>query len=97
MKIHKKILAKAQEYRGYTAEILAEMVKIPSYSAQEEAICQMIAATCKGAGFDDVRIDGLGNVVARIGNGSKEIAFDAHIDTVEVGDESQWEFEPFSG
>lgn len=97
MEINKKVLAKAKTYRNYTAEILSEMVKIPSYSAQEEDVCQMIVKTCQEADFDEVRIDGLGNVVARIGNGPKTIAFDAHIDTVEVGDESQWECDPFSG
>jgi putative selenium metabolism hydrolase len=44
-----------------------------------------------------VRIDGLGSVVARIGNGPKKIALDAHIDTVEVGDPGQWKLAPFSG
>lgn len=97
MEIREHILAKAKEYREYAAQTLSEMVKIPSYSSQEEAVCKMIAKTCEDAGFDEVRIDGLGSVVARIGNGPKIIAFDAHIDTVEVGDPSQWKFDPFSG
>ncbi|MCP4395747.1 MAG: YgeY family selenium metabolism-linked hydrolase [bacterium] len=97
MDINKTILNKAKEYRNYTAETLSEMVKIPSYSTQEEAVCKMIAQACEDAGFDEVRIDGLGSVVARVGNGPKKIAFDAHIDTVEVGDEGQWDLDPFSG
>ncbi|MCH7774781.1 MAG: YgeY family selenium metabolism-linked hydrolase, partial [Bacteroidetes bacterium] len=32
------------------------------------------------AGFDEVKIDGLGNVIGRIGNGKKIIAIDGHID-----------------
>ncbi|PID59118.1 YgeY family selenium metabolism-linked hydrolase [candidate division KSB3 bacterium] len=95
--MNEKILEKANAYRMYTAELLSEMVKIPSYSSKEEAVCQMIAKACEEAGFDEVRIDGLGSVVARIGNGPKKIAFDAHIDTVEVGDPAQWELDPFSG
>ena len=42
-------------------------------------------------------IDGLGSVVGRVGNGPKKIAFDAHIDTVEVGNMKNWKFDPFSG
>jgi putative selenium metabolism hydrolase len=52
---------------------------------------------CREAGFDEVRIDGLGSVIARVGNGPKKLAFDAHIDTVEVGNLANWNFDPFSG
>ncbi len=97
MTICEQILEKAKEYREYTAKLLSDMVKIPSFSGREEAVCALIAKTCEEAGFDEVRIDGLGSVVARIGNGPKIIAFDAHIDTVEVGDPSQWKLDPFSG
>src|SRR6056297_1972952 len=97
MAIKDEILAKAEEYRDYTAKTLSEMVKIKSYDGEEEAVCRKIVEMCEEAGFDEVRIDGLGSVVARIGNGPKSIAFDAHIDTVEVGDASQWSFDPFSG
>jgi putative selenium metabolism hydrolase len=55
----------------------------------------------------DVRIDGLGNVIARIGGGRTGtghagtgpvgLAFDAHVDTVGVGDPAAWELDPFSG
>jgi acetylornithine deacetylase/succinyl-diaminopimelate desuccinylase-like protein len=41
-------------------------------------------------GFDEVRIDPLGNVLGRIGNGPRVFAFDAHLDTVDVGDLTQW-------
>ncbi len=34
------------------------------------------------AGFDEVRMDGLGNVIGRIGNGKKILAIDGHMDTV---------------
>jgi len=97
MAIKDEILAKAKEYRDYTAKTLSEMVKIRSYDGEEEAVCRKIVEMCEEAGFDEVRIDGLGSVVGRVGNGPKSIAFDAHIDTVEVGDSSQWSFDPFSG
>jgi putative selenium metabolism hydrolase len=97
MGIQEDILKKAKEYRDYTATLLSEMVKIKSYSADEEAVCRKIAQMCEEAGFDEVRIDGLGSVIGRVGNGPKQIAFDAHIDTVEVGDPEQWNLDPFSG
>ncbi|MGD1821522.1 MAG: YgeY family selenium metabolism-linked hydrolase [Pleomorphochaeta sp.] len=97
MTINEQILAKAAEYSDYTAQNLSKMIQAKSYSSQEEDVCRLIVELCKEANFDDVRIDGLGSVIGRVGNGPKEIAFDAHIDTVEVGNMKNWDFDPFSG
>jgi putative selenium metabolism hydrolase len=97
MGLQKIILEKAKEYRDYTAQNLAKMVKVKSYSSKEEEVCRLIVELCKEALFDEVRIDGLGSVVGRIGYGKKSIAFDAHVDTVEIGNRDNWNFDPFSG
>jgi len=91
------IRAGAKAARAETAETLSAIVKIPSFSGQEENVCRKIQALCTDAGFDEVRIDGLGNVVARIGRGPRKLAFDAHVDTVGVGDPTRWLLDPFSG
>ncbi|MDY0303275.1 MAG: YgeY family selenium metabolism-linked hydrolase [Sphaerochaeta sp.] len=96
-KIAEQIRQKAAEYRDYTAENLSKLVKVKSYSSQEEDVCRLIVTLCEEAGFDEIRIDGLGSVVARIGNGPKQLAIDGHIDTVEVGNLANWEFDPFCG
>jgi len=97
MEIAERIRAKAAEQRDRTAELLAKLVQTKSYSSQEEDVCRLIAALCEDAGFDEVRIDGLGSVIARVGHGPKKLVFDAHIDTVEVGNLQNWLTDPFSG
>ena len=92
-----KIREMAEKYRDYTADILSQLVRIPSFSGQEKDVCSKIVSLCTEAGFDEVRIDNLGNVIARIGSGDEILAFDAHIDTVETGDKGAWEKDPFSG
>ena len=87
----------SEKYRDYTAEVLSEMVKVPSFSGEEENVIKKIEELCNKAGFDEVYIDGLGNLIGRVGSGSKKIVFDAHIDTVTVGDPDQWDTDPFSG
>ena len=72
-------------------------MKIPSFSGKEEAVCRKIASLCTEAGFDEVRFDGLGSVIARVGKGPRKLAIDAHVDTVGVGDPSRWATDPFSG
>lgn len=97
MSIQKTIREMAEKYRDYTAETLSKLVRTKSYSSKEEDVCRLIVKLCQEAGFDEVRIDGLGSVVARVGNGPKTLAFDAHIDTVEVGNLKNWTFDPFCG
>ena len=93
----KKIRETAKRYRQYTAECLSDMVKIPSLSAEEKDVVLKIREQLETAGVKDVRIDGLGNLIARVGAGPKILAFDAHIDTVDTGDVQQWDTPPFSG
>ena len=92
-----KILELADHYQKDTADYLSRMVKIPSLSGEEGEVIAAISDMCHKAGFDEVRVDGFGNLIARIGNGPKILAIDAHIDTVDVGDPAQWEFDPFCG
>ncbi len=95
--ISERVVSSARDLRGYTADTLSRLIRIPSPSGGEEKVCREIESMCRDAGFDDVRIDGLGNVIARLGSGKKILAFDAHVDTVGVGDTSQWKMDPFSG
>jgi putative selenium metabolism hydrolase len=91
------VLSRAQALRDFSAETLSALVKIPSPCGGEEAVCRVIAGMCREAGCRDVRFDGLGSVVARLGEGPRKLAFDAHVDTVGVGDPAQWSLDPFSG
>lgn len=74
-----------------------DLVRIQSYSGQEEEIIRFIAAKMTALGFDEVKIDAFGNVVGRIGHGDKVIMLDSHVDTVEVKDADKWQVPPFSG
>ncbi len=74
-----------------------DLVRIQSYSGQEERIARFIASKMEILGFNDVTIDRYGNVLGSVGNGGCTILFDSHTDTVEVQDEDQWDFPPFSG
>jgi len=97
MELAKKILEKAEEYKDYTTKNLSELIKIKSLSGEEEVVVQAVKKMMEDAGFDEVRIDGLGNVIGRIGNGKKIIAIDGHVDTVDLGNPEDWDFDPLGG
>lgn len=74
-----------------------EIVAIPSMDSDIEQVGQRIGEEMKRLGFDDVYVDRYGSIVGKIGNGPTIILYDSHIDTVGLGDESQWEWDPFIG
>jgi putative selenium metabolism hydrolase len=87
----------ADRHRDYAVKFLARIIQTPSFSAREEDLARLLAREFRTIGADEVQIDGLGNVLARLGNRGPVIAFDAHMDTVEVGQKSAWTTDPFSG
>jgi len=92
-----KINELSHKYSDYTAQNLSKLVKIKSTSMYEKEVQLELKRQMEEAGFDEVRIDGLGNVIGRIGNGKRILAIDGHMDTVDVGNPANWTFDPFSG
>jgi putative selenium metabolism hydrolase len=97
MDLAKTILKKAEEYKDYTANNLSKLIKIKSLSGEEEGVAKALKQMMEEAGFDEARLDELGNVIGKIGNGKKIIAIDGHIDTVDLGNLDAWEFNPLGG
>ncbi len=97
MSLAKQVLELAQQYADDTADQLSRLVKIPSLSGQEEAVNRELAHQLTAAGFDEVTIDPLGNCIGRLGRGPRVLAIDAHMDTVDVGERANWDFDPFGG
>ncbi|MBN1640347.1 MAG: YgeY family selenium metabolism-linked hydrolase [Anaerolineae bacterium] len=97
MEIAGHIRRRAAELGNRTAQDLSGLIQIRSLSGEEAAAIEHLRMLCTAAGVEDVRVDGLGNLVARVGRGPRILAIDAHIDTVDTGDETQWDLPPFSG
>lgn len=95
--IFNEINSLSEQYKDFTAGNLSRLVRIRSLSMQEKEVQAELQRQMGEAGFDEVRIDGLGNVIGRIGNGTKTVAFDGHADTVDVGNRNNWRFDPMGG
>ena len=87
----------AENYEQDMTKFLRDLVKIPSESAQEEGVIMRIKQEMEKLSFDKVEIDPMGNVLGFMGTGDKIIAYDAHIDTVGLGELSNWTFDPYEG
>lgn len=84
-------------YKNAITELAQQLVRIKSYSSQEGPIIEFLEQKMIELGFDNVKIDAMGNLLGTMGEGPKSILFDSHVDTVEVPDEKEWEFPPFGG
>jgi putative selenium metabolism hydrolase len=92
---YEAIRRRAKEMESDTVRFLFDLVRTPSFSSKERAVIAVIRREMEQIGFDKIRVDGLGNIIGRIGSGPRVIAFDGHVDTVYPGDRSQWSFDPF--
>ena len=92
-----KIKEAAEGYENDMTKFLREIVKFPGESCDEKAHADRILAEMKQVGFDEAGIDKMGNVIGYMGKGETLIAFDAHIDTVGIGNKANWKFDPYEG
>lgn len=95
--ILQQVEARAACYTPWTTRFLRDMIRLPSESTCEKAVVERVAQEMRECGFDEVKTDGLGNVLGRVGHGPAVIALDGHVDTVGVGDRSTWRRDPYDG
>ncbi|WP_406676510.1 YgeY family selenium metabolism-linked hydrolase [Moorella sp. ACPs] len=95
--IIKKIKAEVERYREDIIQFLRDIVAIPSPNGDIKAVAERIGREMKKLDFDEVFLDSMGNIVGRIGNGPKVLLYDSHIDTVDIADSDQWQWDPYKG
>ena len=92
-----RIKEAAQKYEADMTRFLRDIVKYPGESCGEKAHIDRIAEEMLKLDFDKVEIDPQGNVLGYMGTGKTLIGYDAHIDTVGIGNIDNWEFDPYEG
>ena len=94
---YEQIKKAAQGYQADMTRFLRAMISHPSESCAEKDVVACIRSEMEQLGYDQVEVDGLGNVIGWMGDGDKIIAIDSHIDTVGIGNLSNWEADPYEG
>ncbi len=85
------------QQREAIVTFLRELVAIPSMDSQIGPVGERAQAEMQKLGFTDIRFDSMGNTLGRIGDGPRILLYDSHIDTVGIGDPSEWQWDPFIG
>jgi putative selenium metabolism hydrolase len=82
--------------REHLIAFLQDLIRLPSPSTQEDQVAERLIEEMKRVGFAEVWVDRIGNVIGRIGAGSRpKLLYDAHLDTVGVGDPASWHRDPY--
>ncbi len=92
-----EILKRAEFCKSDMLRFLRDLCAIPSESGKERDVVQRVRREMEKSGFDEVKIDPMGNILGRVGSGRRIIAMDGHIDTVGVGDRAAWKWDPYDG
>ena len=93
----KEIQNRVNSSREDIIQFMLEICETPSMDSKIGPVGERVQAEMKKLGFDEVRFDKMGNTIGRIGNGDRVIVYDSHIDTVWIGDASEWKWDPFKG
>ena len=92
-----RLKARVAEQREPIIQFMRDICAIPSIMGRIGEVGKRVMAEMSQLGFEDVRFDRMGNVLGRVGNGPKILLYDSHLDTVDVGDRMEWEWDPFAG
>ena len=92
-----KINEAAMGYKDDMTRFLRDLVRIPGESCGEKGHIMRIKEEMEKVGFNKVEIDPMGNILGYMGTGKTLIGFDAHIDTVGIGNRDNWNFDPYEG
>lgn len=94
---YEKIKSAAADYLPQMSRFLRDLIAIPGESAEEADVIARIQQEMEALDFDRVEVDPMGNILGYMGDGDKIIAYDAHIDTVGIGNRDNWTFDPYKG
>jgi putative selenium metabolism hydrolase len=93
---NQEVDALVRKYEPEILEFARDIIKTRSYSGQERDLVTLIKSKMNALDFDEVRVDDIGNIMGRVGNGPHKILYDAHIDTVWAEDRGNWKMDPFA-
>lgn len=85
------------EKRNELIELCQQLIRIPSYSGQEDKLVDKLKEVFEQYNFDEIYVDKYGSIIAKIKGKHQgpKILLDAHIDTVPVPDTTKWKHDPF--
>lgn len=97
--MNQKFMELAKHYKGEIIQTASEMIQINSQSTQEGEFAQYVVNKMKSLGYDEVVVDTYGSVFGTVKGtgGGSSVMLNCHLDVVDEGDTSKWQYPPYSG
>lgn len=91
-----KMSVMTEARRQQTLDICQSLVRIRSLAGDEAAAIEKTREWMIALGYEDIRVDECGNVIAALyGGDGPTVMYDSHVDTVPEGDPAAWTRDPF--
>ncbi len=91
------LLKKAKSLESDHIQFLRDVVKLPHGSGKEGEVIARMQQEMQDLGYDEVKVDKLGNLFGRIGSGPRMLVIDGHCDVVDIGNLENWKVDPTGG
>lgn len=84
---------------GAALAFARDLIRIPGAPGAEGEVAERVRHEMEALRYDDVWIDGAGNVIGRIrGTGDgPAVLINSHLDVVDIGEPDSWEHAPYGG
>jgi putative selenium metabolism hydrolase len=69
---------------------LSDLIRIRTYTGEEGPAVERTLVELRAIGCDKVWMDSAGNALGQVGGHNSILLYDAHLDTNEIADESEW-------
>ena len=89
-----ELLEQAKAVESDLVQFLKDVVKMPLGSGKEGPVIERMQQEMQALGYDEVKVDPLGNLFGRVGSGPRVLAIDGHCDVVDIGNLENWEVDP---
>jgi succinyl-diaminopimelate desuccinylase len=99
MRTREQLAMVAEQGKQDMVDFCRRLVRTPSPSGHEQAVAALIASEMETLGYDEIVVDGAGNVIGVLeGDGiGATVQFNTHMDHVDAGNPAMWPHPPFDG
>lgn len=95
--LKEQILKSVEAKKSDLVSFLQDLIRCRSFCGHEREAMRRVRMEMERLNYDEIYKSAMGSLIGRIGNGSKQIVYDAHVDTVSPGNIDLWKRPPFDG